>query len=1345
MEIVRHHEGPASAGMGLYMLAEFVEDLPLDTPEKEGVEITCVEARDENLYVGTSAHEMLHFVLLPPSVPGTPSQASRTANDFPSSKPSYILASRIQPPTATSALTNANQPFIKRILVLPGPSKILVLSSTGVLSFWTYPEVSPAYGGSVKVGGANYVGALDLDDQETGDNEASGGFPPQGSIGRRGQVVARDNSKMVMVMGKKVVKMVKVKEEEPRLVKNMECPSLIFGARRGPIACVATTTDYSLLHLEIGGIIPLFPILSTISSPTTPDVPRGSGDMPPPPPPPRRPSLRHSTSPQTQSEASDTDAGSATERLAVRRTSSSLATRSGPRGSSIQPRPRSEVFSATPPRLGGREELAASGKQHTRAVSTGSIRADRGRGSGSIGKNSPLGRGGSVGRITGREVSQDIGSVRRSTPSPTPPKPTSPSQGNQSQLPVPSTQGPRSATNSRSTTPNPTPPGSATSAHPKLKTPQAQGPTDKSSSTSAAIVLRPHIVSPTPNEFLLVTGTSATDPGVGMFVNKDGDPTRGTISISKYPEEIILDEGVIIAVLPYSEEDSCRYLEFIPLEGSELIQHTQEAFAEVNLPDLTANLGIAKVLRMEDIITAEVGRRLRFDRVRLFGAVEPSSQEPEQWEINRNSEELEAANRISKIGGNVLMYSGKQIWRVLPSPMAVKLDSRLPSPVTISPDGSDLTPEDIAEAREAADRRRAIILSVLKEVHGLEPTTERMFHEIAYIKQKCGILLLAEFLRLPREEDQRQFPTELLATEKALIEGSLDPRVVVSLFSGFEEELREGKTGVWVYGGVRDAIEALLEDRRQNKGDSSESDDKKLKWNGRRDILLLLRRYLSAWRQKKGFGSVSQADEKEVFWTIDAALMRCLLTLEATRSPSASRHMAGEVDVRTELYKMVDFPPTIECFDRCVYLLRKFRRLYVLSILYQSKRMSREVLETWKELFESGDEKMMEEFGEGEEKIAEYLLGKKDRDLIREYGIWLAKRNYKLGIKVFADERARVQWDVNEVLEILKEHAPDALRGFVEYLVVEKKNFTYANELLLIYLKSLTGILSTSESAKSALKSSYEAYRSLELPKPTYRAFLEENTLPASSSSSSSSSSGGEEDWWNQRLRFLDLLASASEVRASYDTDMVKENLEPYKDLLVAEMIVLYGRAGNHELALNLLVQQLQDFDGSVQYCFYGGKENSPMSGKKRAYNGVGKSKAVMDSTSGGGGTQIRREQQEELFGMLLVEALRLEDWVARQRWIEMLLERWGGYLDVVQVLSVIPDTYSIALLSKFLIGALKTLVRERSETVVIKAIRRGENLRVNAEFADKCDSIGPTIQTGGHGEGSSSSVVQQA
>lgn len=37
--------GAANLGVGPYMLVDFVEDLPLETPEKTEVGITCVEAR----------------------------------------------------------------------------------------------------------------------------------------------------------------------------------------------------------------------------------------------------------------------------------------------------------------------------------------------------------------------------------------------------------------------------------------------------------------------------------------------------------------------------------------------------------------------------------------------------------------------------------------------------------------------------------------------------------------------------------------------------------------------------------------------------------------------------------------------------------------------------------------------------------------------------------------------------------------------------------------------------------------------------------------------------------------------------------------------------------------------------------------------------------------------------------------------------------------------------------------------------------------------------------------------------------------------------------------------------
>ena len=60
---------------------------------------------------------------------------------------------------------------------------------------------------------------------------------------------------------------------------------------------------------------------------------------------------------------------------------------------------------------------------------------------------------------------------------------------------------------------------------------------------TALAFLKPLIASPTPEEFLLVTGTGPLEPGIGMFVNLDGDPTRPTIEFDRFPKEIVVDGG----------------------------------------------------------------------------------------------------------------------------------------------------------------------------------------------------------------------------------------------------------------------------------------------------------------------------------------------------------------------------------------------------------------------------------------------------------------------------------------------------------------------------------------------------------------------------------------------------------------------------------------------------------------------------------------------------------------------------------------------------------------------------------------------------------------------------------
>jgi len=62
-------------------------------------------------------------------------------------------------------------------------------------------------------------------------------------------------------------------------------------------------------------------------------------------------------------------------------------------------------------------------------------------------------------------------------------------------------------------------------------------------------------------------------------------------------------------------------------------------------------------------------------------------------------------------------------------------------------------------------------------------------------------------------------------------------------------------------------------------------------------------------------------------------------------------------------------------------------------------------------------------------------------------------------------------------------------------------------------------------------------------------------------------------------------------------------------------------------------------------------------------------------------------------------------------------------------VLDLIPDTWSVDLVSGFLVNALRRIVRERSETMVVKALSGAENLKVHAELIMKIDAAGPSVE----------------
>jgi vacuolar protein sorting-associated protein 3 len=125
----------------------------------------------------------------------------------------------------------------------------------------------------------------------------------------------------------------------------------------------------------------------------------------------------------------------------------------------------------------------------------------------------------------------------------------------------------------------------------------------------------------------------------------------------------------------------------------------------------------------------------------------------------------------------------------------------------------------------------------------------------------------------------------------------------------------------------------------------------------------------------------------------------------------------------------------------------------------------------------------------------------------------------------------------------------------------------------------------------------------------------------------------------------VDLLQSG----LSYDVQTTLTRIELQHSLLLAELVILYGRLLRHDEALRLLVHGLRDFQGGETYCYSGGSFVEVRTSMER-----------------------HEMVQRELFPRLLGEYLRLEDPDDRVTQTVNLLDRWGRFFDVTMVIN--PD-----------------------------------------------------------------------
>ena len=840
------------------------------------------------------------------------------------------------------------------------------------------------------------------------------------------------------------------------------------------------------------------------------------------------------------------------------------------------------------------------------------------------------------------------------------------------------------------------------------------------SETARPVYLKPHIVSPTPQEFLLVTGTGPRDPGVGMFVNLEGDVTRSTLEFDVYPEQIVVDgrgigvdptpatmeeeeEGYIIAAMGRDVAGEVRYgleiqrWDLNPGERATRKYWLESPYSRSETPD---KIGLRAVVEAGEIYFDEVVASLQLKRfkpfaTRSFEASSPSLRSvdsrtaislervsgerelfetteslPEGWEEQRVAEERQIAMRLGRSRSRLVAWSKKEIWWILRNPLALQLDAQL----------SALMSNKTRAGRgfPSVDRRK--VIEVINSLRGREAKTETEYLSLGYIRQRAGLLIYMSFFdalaEVPTEAEYR-------SAEEALLEGGLDPRVVLAIAPLVRNEIVEGRVGIWIHGGLKDEADSFISDPPLESKDRSKEDVLS------DHILQFLKRFLTAWRRKKGFGSVS--NENEVFRSVDAALLHVLLQLDK-KSP---RGPARSNSIRAELNELVDHG--VDCFDRAITLLESYNRLYVLSRLYQSRKLAGDVLSTWRKILE-GETDKGGEFRDGEHRVRDYLVKIRNPALVQQYGVWLASRNPKLGVQVFAEDRSQVRFPPAQVVNILREDAPAAVKEYLEYLVFQKNHAEYINELIAYYLDIVTAKLETSTEARKILKQTYEAYRALRPPKPTYRQFITDNAR--------------QEEWRHSRLRLLQLLGGSQGIASDYDVPSILKRITPFSQELVPEIIILHGRQSHHQEALRLLTHGLGDYDTAINYCLLGGSS---------IYHPTSGTIARSDLPT--------RDEQAKLFGFLLAEFLVIGDISNRVEQTGSLLERFGGWFDVAYVLSLIPDTWSVELVSGFLVSAFRRIVRERSESMMAKSLSAAENLKVSAEVVEKIQGNGPVVE----------------
>ncbi|KAJ9114999.1 hypothetical protein QFC22_005327 [Naganishia vaughanmartiniae] len=802
--------------------------------------------------------------------------------------------------------------------------------------------------------------------------------------------------------------------------------------------------------------------------------------------------------------------------------------------------------------------------------------------------------------------------------------------------------------------------------------PISQAPPDAPADVNPAIA-----VLPGEPEFLFASFTGAESGSMGVFINKDGDPVRGTMSWSSHPRSIVIEGDSVIALCRdnslriHSISNITSGIDEPPQQLSLASKSAEDGLESpailsgisinpygLTVPDPKRDRLIRPVLRklMSGTIREEAAEEETFAQEEVQNS--PSSDEARRWNdadvfspsAMSESTAPSGSNQgiLHKLPGfspsvtvnETLVWTSDTVYVLASDSWVIRANELLSEN---SPGASDKAAKMVEEERKKAKRG---------EVDG---------DKAAHTAELRFMVIVSE------EQDRPSFRN-------------------VPLSEVLNKKISE------IYG-------TDVGSDRESPSEEIKQISDQLQDHAKRMLSEYLRKTRHSRRKTSASGnSVSTGKDMNRERSVDQAIDTCLCKLLAEQNES--EELLGILQsnhdcLLEELELFIDAERQPGLLARVLTMIGKHTRvLEVVTSMVDKGIQSSEIPEPTK-LVES------------------ILRQSNDVAMIRKYGLWLAKSDPETALQVLTGQRTviSVKFDDRALLSDLQAINPEAANKYLEYAIVRKRSADKSlhNALLAYYLEECEKFLSD-DGVLYHFTEIYDEYVATR-PGVTYCQYIAETAHDSPA----------------KTLRMKTILFLQGSP--FYDVVEAEERLQGI-DKLFYEKAIVYGRLGRHERALQLLAIHMRDSVSAETYCSQGGVVVPPKIART-----IGKKMPELEPWVALGEVGRRRkgtiegEQRENLVMALL--KVYMEDGSRAKKQTRDLLNAQALHLDTIQVIDMIPPDWSVSSMSDFFTRAMKRQLHEKATWRIIKSISAGQNSAIAEEYARTVGKQPPIIEAG--------------